>query len=376
MKLVAFFILALVGTSYASQALTKSLEKIHKDPTGAAILSMISLNLKMKTPISEIGDYLGGLRDDLLADSQTFESDTANENDRLTTAIANDQSLAAAYESAIATLNSLIESSRSSLETTQSNLAHAQKALGDEQQSIQDRDAAAAVDIPQFNQDLSDLADAIAACQEAVQKLNVYKQSGQGSATFIQMGTTIKDKITKATELMQGMRRKLAKHSNMFTPLIRELIDLSSTFGQDQDRANEIISLLNQLIDLLTDARSSTDNARATYETQYQEDQATANDNVAKYNAAIDQAQSDIENLTTRIADAQADLESTTQTANDNQAKLSGDQASLEALQADYNVRRTRYNSLISLVKQIISFYEQNLTGLDSFVNDQIDHSL
>jgi len=374
MKVIAFFILALVGTSYASQALMKSLEKIHKDPTGAAILSMISLNLKMKTPISDVGDELNSMRDDLLAQSQKFEADTASENDRLTGAIANGQALDASYQSAVESLVGTIDNAQSSLATNQDSLANNQQALAAEQQGIQDRDAAAAVDIPQFDQDLSDLSDAIDACEEAAQKMNTYKQSSEGTALFIQMGTSIQDKIKKATETMQGMRKKLSKHSNMFTPLIRELIDLSSSL--DQSKADKVIDLLNQLISLLNEADSQTEAARASYVSDYNSRQEQAKQNVENYEATIDQLEQAIQGLVDKIAQAQSDLEATRQNLADNQAKLAADQASLEALQADYAVRRARFDRLIVLIRQIIDFYDQNLTTLDDYVTQNIDVSL
>jgi len=374
MKVIAFFILALLGTSYASQALMKSLENAYKDPTGAALISMISLNLRMGAPIEEIGSLLDKIRDDTLAESQNFEAQTAAENDRLSNAIANGQALDATYQSAIESLQGTIENAQSSLATDRNSLANNEDALVAERQGIQDRDAAAAVDIPQFDQDISDLANAQAACQEAVQKMRTFKQSSEGSATFIQMGTSIKDKIKKATDTMHAMRKKLSKHSNMFTPLIRELIDLSSTL--DQSKADKVIDLLTQLISLLADAQSQTENQRATYVTDYQNAQEQATEKVANYEATIDALQQAIQGLVDKIAQAQADLEATQQNLADNAAKLSADQASLEALQSDYAVRRPRYDHLISLVRKIIDFYQNNLTTLDDYVKDTVNHSL
>lgn len=374
MKVVAFLFLALIATSYANQALFKSLAKISKDPTGALILSAISLNLKAKASLDEVAQLLQDILNDLLAQSQKFESDTSAENDRLTTAIANDQALQQAYESAINTLTGTLETSQSSLATNQDSLANNQQALATEQQGIQDRDAAAAVDIPQFDSDLQDIANALEAIEEATNKMRTYQQSSEGTTAFIQMGTSIKDKIKKATETMQSMKKKLAKHSNMFTPLLRELIDLSSSLNQSNSQ--KVIDLLTQLHQLLTDAQSQTETQRATYVTDYESRQATANDNVANYEATIDQLNQTIQGLTDKIAQAQSDLESTQQSLADNQAKLSADQASLEALQADYTVRRARYDRLISLVRQCIDFFNQNLAGVDEYVSQQIQASL
>jgi len=374
MKLISVLFLAFLATSFANQALLKSLATMNKDPTGAAILSAISLNIKAKTPLGDVSDLLQAIRDRHLAESQDLESSSASAIQGLNDDIANDQAAIENLQNVISTLQDQIAASQTSLGDAESSLASTQQELEQTNSRISQAQADAAEKIPAFDQDISDLNAAIAAVNEAILKMGAYKQSSEGSASFIQMGTSVKDKLKKVTDQVQGMRKKLAKHSNMFTPLIRELIDLSA--NMNQSKADQVIDLLNQLLQTLSDALSNTENARAVYITNYQNEQETDAAAASAAAAQIDVLQQSISNLNDAIAQSQQLLEANQEILPLKQAQLASDQAALEAAQANYGQNRERLNNLLKLIKDAITYFNQNLAEVDDFVASVIDASL
>ena len=313
---------------------------MNKDPTGAAILSLISLNIKAKTPLDQVGNLLQEILQGHLAYSQALESDTANSVQELNDAISNDESNIQIRQDFIANLQDDLANAQDALQRTQEDLAANQQALQTAQQDIEDSNADAAVQIPAYDQDIQDLNNAISAVNEATAKMQAYRQSSEGSASFIQMGTTVKDKLKKVTDTVQGMKKKLAKHSNMFTPLIRELIDLGANINQS--KADKVIDLLGQLLQALQDALNDTENARASYVDAYQNRQAADADAVqnAQNNIAADEQT--IGGLNDRIDQDQTSLQTIQEILGLFQTKLASDQAELEAVQNDYATRKAK----------------------------------
>jgi len=368
---VAILFFITITASFANTVIYQALAEIDKDPFGSTILNAIALNLKAKIPVSEVSDLLNGILDDLLADSQTLETTYDNNRDSLTTSIDNGEALIASFSNTISSLQDSIESDTENRNSKQTSLDNTNTALEYEQNRIVDLEASFQATVPNADADITDLQNAITAIQNAISRMQVFQNSPAGATSLLEVSSSTQKDMKKVADTITKMKKTLSKRSNLYTPLVRELLDL--TANVDQSRADRVVDLLNQLLDLLGQALNDVQTSRATFIANYNTNHDNAENHILEYKGTIAQLTQDIENLGTKIDQANTDLATTTDLRNTAQAKLDADTASLNAATAFYNDQKPRYDNIIALVRQIIDFFNQNVAAVDDYTRAQIE---
>jgi len=177
--------------------------------------------------------------------------------------------------------------------------------------------------------------------------------------------------MKKVADTIQRMKKTLSKRSNLYTPLVRELLDL--TANVDQSKADRVVDLLNQLLDLLRTAHTDVQTFRATFISNYESNKADAQGHIIEYKGSIAQLNADIAGLNTRITQAEGDVAATTDLRNTAQAKLDADRQSLDDATNFYNDQRPRYDRILDLVRKIIDYFNTNVAAVDEYTRTQID---
>jgi hypothetical protein len=186
--------------------------------------------------------------------------------------------------------------------------------------------------------DIQNLNDAIAACNLALDRLNTFAQAN--GASLIQVASSAKSHLANFAAKMKEMSHKLAKHGSMYSPLIHELVQL--TQDADPSEVAEVVDRLNQLLNLLRDALADLLAQQAAYEADYTAHVQMANDNIATYQANMDYANSQADEIGAQDVQANAQLAQAQQNLEDAQNALATNEASYDANEANFADQKPR----------------------------------
>jgi chromosome segregation ATPase len=368
---VAILFFVTIGTSLANTAVYQALAEIDKDPFGSTLLNAIALNLRAKTPISEVSGLLNTILDDLLADSQNLDTTFQNTRDSLTRSINDGVSLIDSFTNTINSLKDSITSDTENRNSKQTSLANTEAALAYEENRIKELEASYAATVPNADADISDLSAAITAINNAISRMEAYRASAGAATALLEVSSNTQKDMKKVADTIQRMKKTLSKRSNLYTPLVRELLDL--TANVEQGKADRVIDLLNQLLELLRQAHNDVQTFRASFIAAYETDKKNAQDHIIEYKGTIAQLSADIDGLNTRIAQAEGDLATTTDLRNSAQAKLDSDRKALDDATNFYNDQRPRYDRILELVRRIIDYFNTNVAAVDEYTRTQIN---
>jgi chromosome segregation ATPase len=366
---VAIVLVALFGAITANKALFKELSQINKHPFGATMLAAISTNLRAKTPITDVQDLLQQILAQLQGDSQTLDTNYHSTRDNLAAAIDNNNNLISTFQQTIDTLNSALANYNEEGTNRVNEVHELTERVANTQADLDQLNHDEVGQLADYDADIQNLNDAIAAANQALEKLKTY-QSATG-ASLIQVASAAKNHLKKFSATMKHMAKKLAKHGTMYAPLIHELIEL--TQDVEEDKASQVVDLLNQLINLLQQALADLQNQRASTvaaNAQRRQDDQTSIDND---NAQIDRDQQRIDELTSQAQQAQQELDTATQNLSDAQSALAAAQSSYDANEENYKHERPRYDELIAILEKLIQHFNDNVAAVDQWTANQIN---
>jgi chromosome segregation ATPase len=302
------------------------------------MLAAISTNMRAKTPISDVQDLLAKILADLQAESTTLDKDY--EAERASTKDAIDSN-SASIESFTQTLNSLEDAIRgyeeegvAKVQDYASVTAAIESTQGDLSTLISEHETAA----QNFDDDIKNLNDAIAACNQALEKMETY-QSATGAA-LIQVATAAKTHLHAFSKKMRHMSKKLNKHGSMYAPLIHELIEL--TTDVENEKGGKVIELLNQLLNLLTQALADLNNQAGSYQTAFETHKAQDEAAIESYKTQASLDQQRIDEIATQENEALANVEKTKAFIDDASTILENAKAAHKANEEKYSDRRPR----------------------------------
>jgi len=349
--------------------LFKELAEINQHPFGKTILAAVATNLRVKTPISDVQDLLQQILNGLVADASLAQQNYNTANANLVAQISDDTQLIATITASINSLQASLDANSESLSENQNTLASVQTALQAASDDLAGLYSDYAVKKPNYDQDLLDLSEAIAACTQAQTTMSTY--SSATASSLIQIASSAKTELQQFSEKMGSMKSKLSKHGTMYSPLIHEL--LAMTQDPESDQANAVVTLLGQLITLLNQAYSNLSNQASTYEANYANQVATDQANIAAFQAQLLTIQGDISNLQSQIAQEQTQIATSKGLLSDAQTQLSNAQNALSTLESDYVTASANYQTLIGLLNQVINQFNNNVAGVDDWTASQIN---
>jgi len=349
--------------------LFKELAEINQHPFGKTILAAVATNLRAKTPISDVQDLLQSILNGLVADASLAQSNFNTAQANLQAQISDDTQLISSISASITALQASLLANQGSLSDDQATLTSVQTSLTAASDDLAAINSDYNTKKPNYDQDLLDLSEAIAACQQAQTTMSSY--SSATASSLIQIASSAKRELQHFSETMGGMKSKLSKHGTMYSPLIHEL--LAMTQNPEADQASQVVTLLGNLITLLQQAYANLSNQASTYEANYANQVATDQANIQAYQVQIAQIQTDITNLQTQISQQQTQLAAAQDLLSTTQNQLSNAQNALSTLQSNYATASANFQTLIGLLNQVINQFNNNVAGVDDWTASQIN---
>lgn len=367
--IAALFLIACFGALNANKAVFHELAQINKHPFGATMLAAISTNMRAKTPISDVQDLLAKILADLQSESVTLDKDYETERANTRDAIDSNK---ASIETFTQTLNNLEETIRGYEEEGVAKVqsyAAATDAIVATQNDLDTLESDHATQAANFDEDIKNLNEAIAACNQALEKMETY-QSATGAA-LIQVATAAKTHLHAFSKKMKHMSKKLNKHGSMYAPLIHELIEL--TTDVENEKGAEVVELLNKLLNLLTQALADLQSQAASFESAYETHKAQDIAALESYRTQAELDQRRIDEIATQENEALSNVEKTKGFIEFAQGVLDNAEAAHKANEEKYADQRPRLDELISILERLIKHFDENVAAVDEWTASQVN---
>ena len=296
--------------------------------------------MRLKTPTAEVQALLNEVLNDLLADHNLLITTYNQQSQALSNAIDNGNSLISSYQSTITVLTDSLSADQASIQNKQTNLQQTQGALSTETNRLNTLQQSYTQYVPNAQSDITNLAAAIAAIKTAIARMQSYQSGGVEQISLIQVSLNTKRDMKKVTDTLETMKETMSKKSSMYTPVVRELLDL--TENMTQDKAQKVIDLLTQLLKLLQDTSDLLQTQLATYISTSNSQRVTAAQNIQIYQNTISQLTIDIASLQQQVKQTQESINAYQLLRFVTKDKLTADQAALKTLQNTYTVQDDR----------------------------------
>jgi chromosome segregation ATPase len=344
------------------------LESIKKTEFGKTILQSLQLELKTgnKDAVDNILTLLNKLRQDEVDAQTTDDANWAAESQECAddqASLQNDINVANGQiddnNNSIDLLETSVSNNQASLEEANTNLLTSTAAL----QSLVD---ARNAEHEQYLSNMADISNTITALQQGKEILNQLVENSDEESGFIQkkgQGSA----FAQFTEHLGNAKIQKGKFHGFVVALMNLL---NKEIVADQNLLGTVISLIDDLIDQLSDElttlAANENDAQDIFETQ----QTNLNSEISNLNAQIADLQAEITNEQNQILDLQNENSNLSLTVANKSQELADRQQTCADDEAAYNDRTEERTAEIDIIDQVIAIFESRFENVRSYIAD------
>ena len=371
-SLTIFLISLLITQNFCATTSTKAqdvnyLESIRKTDFGKTILQSLQLEIKTgnKDAVDNILTLLNKLRQDEVDAQATDDANWAAESEECT----NDQ---ATLQSEIDSANAQIEENSNNidlLETAVSNaeasLDEANNNLATSSSALQDLIDARNAEHATYLENMADISNTITALQQGKEILAQLVADSEETG-FVQKKTQ-GSAFAQFTAHIDNAKIKKGKFHGFVVAL---LALLNKEIVADQGLVANVITLIEDLIDQLSDElttlASNENQAQDIFETQ----QTNLNAEISNLNAQIADLQAEITEDNRQILDLQSENSSLGVTVANKSQELADREQTCADDEAAYNAQKEQRTGEIDIIDQVINIFETRFDNVRSYITE------